>query len=128
MNVEPLSFMEAIVRRVQLHEQDKELLNKEAEWGKTIAPQMADVFYDYLGRDEEMNAILHAKEGCIHRLRQTFIQWFYEMFTGIDGWGKAYADSRWKIWSGACAHGDWSPTRRASNGSGGQCCGATVTP
>ena len=49
MKVEPLSFMEAIVRRVQLHEQDKELLNKEAEWGKTIAPQMADTFYDYLG-------------------------------------------------------------------------------
>jgi len=128
MNVEPLSFMEAIVRRVQLHKQDKELLNKEAEWGKTIAPQMADTFYDYLGRDEEMNAILNAKEGRIHRLRQTFIQWFYEMFTGIGWLGQSLCGLPLENWSGACAHGDWPPTRRASNGSGGQCCGATVTP
>jgi len=97
MDVEPLSFMQAIVRRVQLNEQDKKLLNQEAEWGKSIAPKMADIFYDYLGRDEEMNTILHAKEGRIHRLRETFIQWFSEMFTGIDGWSKAYADCRWKI-------------------------------
>jgi hypothetical protein len=97
MDVEPLSFMEAIVRRVQLNEQDKKLLKQEAEWGKAIAPKMADIFYDYLGRDEEMNTILHAKQGRIHRLRETFIQWFSEMFTGIDGWSKAYADCRWKI-------------------------------
>jgi hypothetical protein len=95
--MEPLGFMETIMRRVQLSAEDKDLLVKEADWGKNVAPQMADIFYDYLGRDEEMNAILNAKEGRIHRLRETFTEWFHEMFTGIDGWSKAYADSRWKI-------------------------------
>jgi hypothetical protein len=58
---------------------------------------MADCFYEYLGRDAEMNAILNASEGRIHRLRETFVQWFEEMFSGIDNWGNEYADRRWKI-------------------------------
>ncbi|MEN9279140.1 MAG: protoglobin domain-containing protein, partial [Thermostichus sp. DG_1_5_bins_95] len=81
--------MATMVRRVQFTEADQTLLTEAASWGKTIAPEMADVFYDYLGKDEEMNTILNAKEGRIHRLRQTFVDWFQEMFTGLDGWGKA---------------------------------------
>ncbi len=97
MPIEPAVFMETMVRRVQLTDEDKALLTAEASWGKDVAPDMADVFYDYLGRDEEMNAILNGAEGRIHRLRETFIEWFHQMFTGIDSWGKAYADRRWKI-------------------------------
>jgi hypothetical protein len=44
-----------------------------------------------------MNAIINAKEGRMHRLNETFVQWFGEMFTGMDDWGKAYADRRWRI-------------------------------
>lgn len=58
---------------------------------------MADHFYGYLGRDAEMSNILNAQEGRIHRLRETFVQWFHEMFTGMDAWGKDYADRRWRI-------------------------------
>jgi len=97
MAIEPAVFMEKMVQRVQLADADKALLAAEASWGKDVAPQMADIFYDHLGRDEEMNAILNATEGRVHRLRETFVEWFYEMFTGIDNWGQAYAHSRWKI-------------------------------
>ncbi|WP_460194293.1 protoglobin domain-containing protein [Thermosynechococcus sp. FA-CM-4201] len=97
MTIEPINFMATMVRRVQLTDEDKSLLAEAAPWGKEIAPQMADIFYDYLGRDEEMSAILNATEGRIHRLHQTFVDWFYEMFTGMDNWGKAYAERRWKI-------------------------------
>ena len=32
-----------------------------------------------------------------HRLNETFVEWFGEMFTGMDDWGSAYADRRWRI-------------------------------
>ncbi|HEY9703815.1 MAG TPA: protoglobin domain-containing protein, partial [Allocoleopsis sp.] len=66
-------------------------------WGQKIANDMADIFYAYLGRDAEMSAILNETEGRIHRLRETFVTWFAEMFTGMDQWGTEYADRRWRI-------------------------------
>jgi hypothetical protein len=84
-------------KRIGLTAEDKAILNSHADWGKEIAATMADHFYAYLGRDEEMDAILKAKEGRMHRLHETFIEWFYQMFTGIDNWGKEYADCRWHI-------------------------------
>ncbi|HBE57533.1 MAG TPA: hypothetical protein DDW56_08365, partial [Cyanobacteria bacterium UBA11366] len=77
--------------------EDKTLLKENADWGKEIASEMSDRFYTYLGNDPEMDAIMKAKEGRMHRLRETFVQWFYEMFTGIDNWGDSYADRRWRI-------------------------------
>ncbi|MGB6014048.1 MAG: protoglobin domain-containing protein [Nodosilinea sp.] len=68
-----------------------------ADWGLEIAPEMADYFYEYLGRDAEMNAILNESEGRTHRLRETFVAWFHEMFTGMDSWSDAYAERRWRI-------------------------------
>jgi hypothetical protein len=44
-----------------------------------------------------MNTILTAKEGRMHRLNETFIEWFGEMFSGMDDWGNAYALRRWRI-------------------------------
>ncbi|HAG83354.1 MAG TPA: hypothetical protein DCL61_19970 [Cyanobacteria bacterium UBA12227] len=90
-------FMTTMEKRVGLTAEDKSLLKENADWGKGIASEMADHFYGYLGRDAEMDAIINAKEGRVHRLRETFIQWFHEMFTGIDDWGNAYADRRWRI-------------------------------
>lgn len=97
MAIDPTAFMATMTRRVQLTEEDKSVLAQAAPWGKEVAPAMADVFYDYLGKDEEMNAILNATEGRVHRLKQTFVEWFYEMFTGMDQWGKSYAERRWRI-------------------------------
>nr|WP_242022989.1 protoglobin domain-containing protein [Pseudanabaena mucicola] len=76
---------------------DKASLKANAAWGSSIALQMAEVFYGYLARDPEMNEILNAKEGRMHRLNETFIEWFGEMFTGMDNWGSAYAARRWRI-------------------------------
>ncbi len=91
------AFMTTMEKRISFTDEDKALLKTHADWGKEIASEMADHFYAYMGRDIEMNAILNAKEGRIHRLRETFIQWFYEMFTGMDDWGNEYADRRWRI-------------------------------
>ncbi|NJL78123.1 MAG: hypothetical protein HC874_25360 [Richelia sp. SL_2_1] len=97
MSIEPQAFMSILEKRVCLTAEDKMLLKSEADWGKEVAPEMAEHFYAYLGRDEEMNAMLTATDGRMHRLRETFIEWFHEMFTGMDEWGKDYAERRWKI-------------------------------
>lgn len=97
MALDPHTFMATMEKRIGFTSEDKNLLNSQADWGLAIAAEMADHFYAYLGRDPEMNTILNATEGRIHRLRETFIEWFHEMFTGMDGWGDAYADRRWRI-------------------------------
>jgi hypothetical protein len=97
MSLEPHEFMTTMERRVLFTDKDKSLLKSESNWGKEIASEMADHFYAYLGRDAEMDAIMNAKEGRIHRLRETFVEWFHEMFTGMDDWGNGYADRRWRI-------------------------------
>lgn len=97
MPLDPHTFMAKMSDRIGFTNDDKKLLNSNASWGKEIASTMADHFYAYLGRDAEMNAILNESEGRIHRLRETFIEWFYEMFSGMDNWGDAYADRRWRI-------------------------------
>ncbi|MEB3180425.1 MAG: protoglobin domain-containing protein [Nostocaceae cyanobacterium] len=97
MTLDPHAFMTKMKKRVYFTPQEGAILKSQADWGLKIAPEMAIHFYDFLGRDPEMAAILNAEEGRVHRLRQTFMQWFHEMFTGIDDWGDAYADRRWKI-------------------------------
>jgi Protoglobin len=97
MPLDPHSFMATMEKRVCLTSEDKTLLKENADWGKEIASEMADRFYTYLGNDPEMDGIMKAKEGRMHRLRETFVQWFYEMFTGMDNWGDGYADRRWRI-------------------------------
>ncbi|WP_019498432.1 protoglobin domain-containing protein [Pseudanabaena sp. PCC 6802] len=94
---DPHQFLQTLERRTELNAEDKSLLKANADWGKEIAPAMADCFYGYLQKDPEMNAILTETEGRIHRLRETFVQWFHEMFTGMDDWGKSYAERRWRI-------------------------------
>lgn len=93
----PDEFMKKMESRMQFSQEDKAILKAEADWGKTIASDMADHFYGYLGRDAEMSGILNESEGRVHRLRETFVDWFMEMFTGMDEWGVAYADRRWRI-------------------------------
>ncbi|MDP5338564.1 MAG: protoglobin domain-containing protein [Nodularia sp. (in: cyanobacteria)] len=95
--IDTLTFLKTLEQRVGLTSEDKSILKSNAEWGLEIAPAMADHFYAYLGRDAEMNAILNKVEGRVHRLHETFIQWFHQMFTGMDDWGTEYAQCRWHI-------------------------------
>ncbi len=97
MTLDAYQFMTTMEKRVGFTTEDKALLKSNADWGKEIAAEMAEHFYAYLGRDPEMDAIVNAKEGRSHRLRETFIQWFHEMFTGMDDWGNGYSDRRWRI-------------------------------
>jgi len=97
MTLDPHTFMAKMESRMEFQSSDKDLLISSSDWGLSIASEMSDHFYTYMGRDAEMSAILNASEGRMHRLKDTFIQWFHEMFTGMDQWGDAYADRRWKI-------------------------------
>lgn len=97
MALNPHAFMTTMEKRVYFTDEDKAILKSQADWGLKIAPEMATHFYDYLGRDAEMAAILNAEVGRVERLHKTFMQWFHEMFTGIDEWGDSYAERRWKI-------------------------------
>ncbi|MDB9524922.1 protoglobin domain-containing protein [Oscillatoria sp. CS-180] len=97
MALDSYEFMLRMTQRINFTDEDKTALKTNAEWGLAIAPAMADAFYAYLGNDEEMSAILNESEGRIHRLRETFVAWFHEMFTGMDDWGKDYAERRWRI-------------------------------
>jgi Protoglobin len=97
MTLDPVAFMALLEQRIGLTSADKAILKSNENWGIQIAPEMADHFYAYLGRDAEMNAILNKTEGRIHRLHETFIKWFHEMFTGIDDWGATYSQNRWRI-------------------------------
>lgn len=97
MSLDPQTFLSIMEKRVLFTNEEKSLLKSHADWGQEIASEMADHFYTYLGRDAEMNAMLNTSEERIHRLRETFIQWFHEMFTGMDDWGNAYANRRWRI-------------------------------
>ena len=97
MALNPHEFLTRMSKRTGFSSEEQAVLKANSDWGREIAPQMADAFYDYMGRDEEMNAILNQTEGRIHRLRETFIDWFHEMFTGMDDWGEDYADRRWQI-------------------------------
>lgn len=97
MAIDPPVFMNTLVKRFDFTAENKVILASNADWGLEIASEMADHFYGYLGRDQEMNAILNQTEGRIHRLRETFVHWFHEMFTGIDDWGVGYSQRRWQI-------------------------------
>ncbi|TAF07854.1 MAG: hypothetical protein EAZ77_08330 [Nostocales cyanobacterium] len=97
MTIEPTAFLAKMEKRIGFTVDDKAILKSSADWGKANASVMADHFYAYLERDEEMSAILNAQEGRMHRLHETFIQWFHEMFTGVDDWSEKYAKIRWHI-------------------------------
>lgn len=92
-----LEFMQKMEQRMQFNQKDKAVLQAYSDWGHEIAPAMAEQFYNYLEHDSEMKSVLYSTETRIHSLKETFIQWFHEMFTGLDNWGNVYAERRWRI-------------------------------
>lgn len=97
MPLDPLQFMQTIANRVDFSNQEKAILKRHSDWAAIIAPDMANCFYNQLNQDPETQQILNASKGRIHRLHQTFIQWFQEMFDGMDDWSDEYAKRRWQI-------------------------------
>lgn len=97
MALNPQEFFTTMQDRMSFNADDKSVLKANTDWAKEIAVSMADIFYEFLGRDAEMDAILKQKEGRMERLHHTFCVWFEEMFTGIDDWGSEYAKIRWRI-------------------------------
>ncbi|MTJ14035.1 hypothetical protein FJR11_15880 [Anabaena sp. UHCC 0187] len=95
--MDTLAFMTTMENRFGFTAEDKSILKANAAWGEEIAAEMAEHFYGYLGRDAEMNGILNSTEGRMQRLKDTFVKWFAEMFTGIDDWSAVYAQRRWQI-------------------------------
>jgi hypothetical protein len=95
MAIKPLELLQILISRTEFTDEDKKILQQNADWGSSIAAEMSDTFYNYLDRDPEMAAVI-AKHNR-QRLGQTFAEWFREMFTGMDNWGPQYAERRWKI-------------------------------
>lgn len=60
-----------------------------------LASEVALAFYDYLGRDPEMRAILWATPGRVERLYSRFAQWYRELFSGQ--YDHAYAKGRYRV-------------------------------
>ncbi len=76
MALNPLESIEIIEQRIGFNYEDKSILNSRRNWGRKIAPDMADKFYKCLDKNSETNAILNNTEGRIHGLHETFIQAF----------------------------------------------------
>lgn len=60
-----------------------------------MASEIALAFYDYLGRDQEMHAILWDVPGRVERLYARFADWYKEIFSGR--YDRAYAERRVRI-------------------------------
>ncbi|MBD2102989.1 protoglobin domain-containing protein [Leptolyngbya sp. FACHB-261] len=97
MSIDAQTLLIALKTRTGFSADHQALLKENTDWALALAPDMANHFYEYLGRDPEMNSVLNKKEGSMHRLHSTFVQWFHEMFTGMDNWGEAYAERRWRV-------------------------------
>jgi len=95
MAIQSSDLLQILISRTGFSDQDKAILQQNADWGSAIAKDMSESFYGYLDRDSEMAAVI-AKHNR-QRLGETFTNWFKEMFTGIDNWGSSYAERRWKI-------------------------------
>lgn len=93
--MDPGDLLDLLKRRTGFTEAHAALLRELGTTMKPLAPEMALAFYDYLGRDEELGAILYALPGRVERLYGTFARWYGELFAGT--YGRAYAEGRRRI-------------------------------
>jgi len=73
--VDPGELLELLKRRTGFTEAHAALLQALGEVMVPIAHEVALAFYDYLGRDPELGAILHAEPGRGERLYRPFARW-----------------------------------------------------
>jgi len=93
--VDPGELLDLLKRRTGFTEAHAAILRELLGVMGPIAHEVALAFYDYLGRDEELAAILHAVPGRVERLYGTFAQWYGELFSGV--YDSAYAERRRRI-------------------------------
>lgn len=75
-------LLQTLVRRTGLSEQHTHTLRSLEPIAGPLAPEVALTFYDYLGRDPEMHAILWSVPGRVERLYRSFAAWYRELFSG----------------------------------------------
>ncbi|WP_114312825.1 protoglobin domain-containing protein [Thermus caldifontis] len=93
--MDPGALLDLLKRRTGFTEGHAAMLRELGALMVPLAPEIALAFYDYLGRDEELGAILHAVPGRVERLYGTFIRWYSELFSGT--YDRAYAEGRRRI-------------------------------
>ncbi|WP_038058023.1 protoglobin domain-containing protein [Thermus amyloliquefaciens] len=93
--MDPGALLELLKRRTGFTEAHAALLRDLGSLMAPMAPEVALAFYDYLGRDEELGAILHAVPGRVERLYGTFARWYAELFSGT--YDRAYAEGRRRV-------------------------------
>ena len=93
--MDPGELLDLLKRRTGFTEAHAALLRELGKVMVPIAHEVALAFYDYLGRDPELGAILHAEPGRVERLYRTFARWYGELFSGV--YDRAYAERRRRI-------------------------------
>jgi len=91
----PERMLEDLIRRTGFTSSHAGTLLELGQHMKPLASEIALAFYDYLGRDPEMHAILWAVPGRVERLYQSFATWYQELFCGE--YGSRYAHRRVRI-------------------------------
>ncbi|ADD28561.1 protoglobin domain-containing protein [Meiothermus ruber] len=88
-------LLDKLLRRTGLLELHIQTLRKLEPLMAPMASEIALAFYDYLGRDEEMRAILWEVPGRVERLYQSFADWYRGLFCGR--YDAEYAEKRARI-------------------------------
>lgn len=93
--MDPGALLDLLKRRTGFLPAHAEVLKGLGSLMTPLGPEVALAFYDYLGRDEELSAILHAVPGRVERLYGTFARWYGGLFSGV--YDRAYAEGRRRI-------------------------------
>ena len=93
--MEAKALLDKLIKRTGLEATHIGTLKKLESAMAPMASEIALAFYDYLGRDEEMHAILWDVPGRVERLYGKFAQWYREIFSG--DYDEAYAQRRVRL-------------------------------
>ncbi len=93
--MEPAALLELLKHRTGLQERHVRCLRALGATMRPLAQEVALAFYDYLGRDDDMQRLLWAVPGRVKRLYVSFAAWYSELFSGC--YDAAYALRRYRI-------------------------------
>lgn len=93
--VDAKELLDLLKTRVDFGKKHEETLHALGGTMIPLSQEVALAFYDYLGRDEEMHALIWAVPGRVERLYSAFASWYREMFSGV--YDEAYALRRMRI-------------------------------
>lgn len=93
--MEPVALLELLKHRTGLQERHVRCLRELGATMRPLAQEVALAFYDYLGRDDEMQRLLWAVPGRVERLYGSFAAWYSELFSGC--YDAEYAQRRYRI-------------------------------